>query len=155
MELVLDILINRHKINELEIIQLQMTNKAFYMFLYKNVKSLYKAYIKSDKYRQSVIHTLNYTSRIIDEFRHNNKILSNMIFDYIILCYENWHWLTMNEHYRARLNIPQALHFKAFLNDRQISISDILPNVHVTYTHFHRPTKSFSYYKTNIHSLLN
>ena len=148
MEGVIDILIRRKYINHMDVIHLQMTNKSTYMFLYERVNVLYKNYIQSDAYKERVVKTLNHSSLMIDAFVYtNNKLLTNMLFDFIIMCYENWHWLTMNDHYRNKLKLPQAPHFKAFLKERGITIHDILPNVQVTYTHFHRPSKSFSYYK--------
>lgn len=148
MESIVDVLIRNNTLGTMEIVRLQMTNKAMYIFLYERVNVLYKNYISSHAYKEHVIRRLNDTSRMIDAFVYNNRLLNKMLFEFTIACYENWHWLTMNEAYRMRLNFPQSPHFKSFLDERGLTIKDIIPKIQVMYTHFHRPSKSFAYYKT-------
>lgn len=146
------LLVTKHTntLDEIDLIHLHMINKEIYILLFPLVDNIYKKYLQSDKYKENVIRSLNYMANLIDEFEQSNKLLTNIIFDYIITCYENWQWLTMNEKYQHSFKIPVKHHFYQFLHERQLSMNDILPEVHVLYTHYHRPTKSFTYYKTTL-----
>lgn len=131
-----------------DVIRVQMVNKTMYINLFHRVKRMYDLYTKSDKFKTNAVNYLNKTSNIIDQFKWNNKLLTNMMFDYVITCYENWSWLTMNDSYKERLNLPKSKHFAFFLKEHGIAMHDILPPVEFHYTHQHRPTKTYTYYKT-------
>ena len=125
-----------------------MINKTMYVNLFHKVQYFYDNYIHSNKFKLNVITYLNKTSNIIDQFKWNNKLLTNMMFDYLITCYENWSWLTMNDSYKQRLKLPKSKHFTGFLKEHGIAMHDVLPPIEFHYTHQHRPTKTYTYYKT-------
>ena len=131
-----------------DIVHIQMLNKTLYVNLFHKVQHMYNVYIKSDKYKSSVLTYLNKTSHIIDQFKWNNKLLTNLMYQYLISCYENWSWLTMNDKYKQQLIFPKSKHFSYFLKDHGIAMHDVLPPIEFHYTHQHRPTKSYTYYKT-------
>lgn len=131
-----------------DLIRVQMVNKTMYINLFHKVRHLYEMYLDSDKFKYNVINYLNKSSNIIDQFKWNNKLLTNMMFEYIITCYENWAWLTMEESYKQRLKLPKSKHFTGFLKEHGIGMHDVLPPIEFHYTHHHRPTKTYTYYKT-------
>lgn len=137
-----------NKMGTIDLVNLQMTNKDLYVALYPIVQAKYQTYINSDLFKSRMVKTLNYASYMIDAFDYNNRILTNMMFEYVMTCYDNWHWLSMNDSYRSSLNIPTTPHFERFLRERHLTIDSILPKPQINYTHHHRPTKSFSYFKT-------
>ena len=131
-----------------DLVNIQMTNKDIYIALYPVVNEKYKEYVGSDLFKSRMVKTLNYYSYMIDAFDYNSRILTNMMFEYVMTCYDNWHWLSMNDSYRSSINLPTTTHFERFLAERNLTIDDILPKARLNYTHHHRPTKTFSYYKT-------
>jgi hypothetical protein len=130
-----------------DLVHLQMTNRSLYVTLYPHVERLYSLFVKSDKYRGNVIRELNELAYMINQFKWVNKILNNKMYEYLILCYENWSWITL-DNYKQLLIVPNSKHFSRFMQDRGIRMNELLPNVEFHYTHHHRPTKSFTYYKT-------
>jgi len=148
MDKIISIVVNNQSISDTDLIHLHLVNKQMYLSVYEYVNNRYKVYIQSDIFKQKTITSFNHSSYMIDAFEHDNKMLNNMMFEYVITCYDNWHWLSMCDNYRARLKIPSSQFFKTFLEERLLSISDILPKVQIHYTHHHRASKTFSYYKT-------
>lgn len=144
---VIDIVAMNQSLSKTDIANLQLVNTESYMCLFEVMQDKYKEYTHSDAFKQKVIRDMNQSSVLIDAFRQNNKIVTNMMYEYVMSCYENWHWISMDETYKNALEIPKGLIFNQFLEDHSIRIDDILPNFRVTYTHHHRPTKSFSYFK--------
>lgn len=144
---VLGIVAVNQSLSKTDIANLQLVNTESYMSLFEVMQERYKEYTHSDTYKHKVIREMNQISVLIDAFRQPNKIVSNMMYEYVMSCYENWQWISMDDTYKNALEIPKGLIFKQFLNDHNIRIDDILPNFRVTYTHHHRPTKSFSYFK--------
>lgn len=130
-----------------ELVQLQTVSKSTYLALFPVLHELYQQYLKSDKYRLRVLNEMNHLSYMIDQFKWQNKILNNKMYEYVILCYENWSWITLDNH-TQQLQVPSSNHFVKFLQEHGIQIHEILPNIEFHYTHHHRPTKSFTYYKT-------
>lgn len=147
-ESVLMLLCSADFLSDEDIIRVQMVNKTMYINLFPRVNMMYELFLNSDKYKIHIVNHLNKASHIIDQFKWNNKLLSNMMFDYIITCYENWSWLTMNDSYKQQLKFPKSKHFMNFLKEHFISMHDILPPIEFHYTHQHRPTKSYTYFKT-------
>lgn len=144
---VLGIVAVNQSLSKTDIANLQLVNTESYMSLFEVMQERYKEYTHSDTYKHKVIREMNQISVLIDAFRQPNKIVTNMMYEYVMSCYENWQWISMDDTYKNALEIPKGLIFKQFLNDHNIRIDDILPNFRVTYTHHHRPTKSFSYFK--------
>jgi hypothetical protein len=136
-----------HVFNLRDFVHLQMTDKSMYITCFPRVQKLYESYLKSDKYRRSVIRELNAVGYMINQFQWNSKILENKMYDYLIMCYENWAWITL-DNYKHELCLPTSAHFTRFMREHGIHIQDLLPAVEFHYTHHHRPTKSFTYYKT-------
>ena len=91
---------------------------------------------------------MNMLARLINEFEYNNNILHNKMYDYIIHCYRNWSWISMDEKYKRKLIIPTSKYFEKFLLEKCLKINDILPNYNTNYTHFHHQSKTVSGYKT-------
>jgi len=93
----------------------------------------------------AIILKINYTGNLIQELNLVCKISTNMMFEYIMLCYENWNLLL--EH-KSKLKIPNNTIFKQFLNEHNLDIDKIIPNIIFHYTHIHRPTKTYAFYKS-------
>lgn len=136
-----------HVLDTRDFIHLQMTNVSLYITCFPKVREMYDAYIKSDKYRKNVICELNTLAYMINQFQWKNKILDNKMYDYLIMCYENWSWITL-DNYKNDMCLPTSTHFTRFLQEHGIKIHDMLPAIEFNYTHHHRPTKSYTYYKT-------
>lgn len=136
-----------------DILHLCITNKGVFTQLSPMVDKRYDTYIKSDKYKSHVVLELNKLSFMIDQFKFNSKILTNLMFDYLMGIYEHWSWIVFDERYNREIKPPGSKHFSSFLYEKRLTMNDILPTVQFNYTHQHRPTKQFSYFKTmNIHS---
>lgn len=135
-----------HHLPDKDVANLQLVDTKMYMQLFEPMKSRYHVYTHSEEFRKGVVHNMNHMAMMIDAFGQHNTLLSHMMYEYVISCYEHWHWIIM-ENYRSSLVIPKNSLFKQFLHERNIRIKDILPEVRVTYTHHHRPTKSYAYYK--------
>jgi hypothetical protein len=136
-----------------DVVNLSLASKTLCIDLSTLVDTRYDEYVKSDKYKSHVILELNKMSFMIDQFKYNNQILTKLMFDYLMNIYEHWSWLVFDEMYHSRLKPPDSKHFVAFLKEKHLTMSDILPTVRFNYTHQHRPTKQFSYFKTmHIHS---
>jgi hypothetical protein len=148
IESVLMVICSTNCLLDEDIIRVQMVNKTMYVNLFHRVRHIYERYINSDKFKNNVVVYLNKTSNIIDQFKWNNKLLTNMMFDFIIACYENWSWLSMDDSYKQRLELPKSKHFTSFLKEHGIAMHDVLPPIEFHYTHQHRPTKTYTYYKT-------
>lgn len=136
-----------HVLDLRDLMNLQLTNKSMYVACFPKVHELYESYIKSDKYRRSVIRELNSVGYMINQFQWKNKILENKIYEYLIMCYENWSWITL-DNYKNDLQLPTSAHFTRFLKEHGIKIHELLPAIEFHYTHHHRPTKSYTYFKT-------
>ena len=143
----LHIVATKYLLDPKDLIHLHMVDKERYMSLYPKVREMYDAYLNSDKYRRDTIRDMNKMSNMINQFKWRNKILNNMMYDYIIICYENWSWITLNN-FKTKLKWPSSIHFERFLQEHGIKHNDLLPSVEFHYTHHHRPTKQFTYYKT-------
>jgi hypothetical protein len=137
-----------------DILHLCITNKVMFTQFSPMIDTRYNTYIKSDKYKSRVVLELNKLSFMIDQFKFNNKILTNLMFDYLMGIYEHWAWIVFDESYYLKVKPPGSKHFSFFLNEKRLTMNDILPTVRFNYTHHHRPTKQFSYFKTicSIHS---
>lgn len=133
-----------------DMVHLSLVNKSLCMDLAPRVDARYDAYIRSDGYKNRVVLELNKMSFMIDQFKYNNQILTKLMFDYLMGIYEHWSWIVL-EH-RDALQPPKSKHFVSFLREKHLTIHDILPPVRFNYTHQHRPTKQFSYFKTIDHS---
>jgi hypothetical protein len=136
-----------------DVIHLCLTNRMVFKQLAPMIDTRYDLYVKSDPYKSRVVLELNKLSFMIDQFKFNNKILTNLMFEYLMGIYEHWAWIVFEEHYNRQVQSPRSKHFLSFLNEKCLTMNDILPTVHFNYTHQHRPTKQFSYFKTmQIHS---
>lgn len=135
-----------NQLNVHDIANLQLVDTRMYMSLFETMQTRYREYTHSDDFKHQTLRMMNHTATMIDAFKQNNTLLTNMMYEYVIACYEHWHWIIM-ENFRGSLVIPKCSLFKQFLHERNIRIKDVLPEVRVTYTHHHRPTKSYSYYK--------
>lgn len=147
LSIVVQIIVNNKSMSDADIGRLQLVNKDMYMAFFENMQQRYRKHTQSDDFRNNVILSMNQTAMLIDAFQYNNKLLSNMMYEYVMSCYENWHWVIMHDKYKSSLVVPKNILFKQFLHERNINLKDILPEVRVTYTHHHRPTKSYSYFK--------
>lgn len=119
--------------------------RKWYMESYHEMLKRYQEFRKSDEYLSEMIRQMNHLGKIIQEFKTSSTILTNMMFEYTMLCYENWHILLEHKH---RLIIPHNDIFVCFCNEHHIKMNDIIPNGTVHYTHIHRPTKSYAFYKS-------
>lgn len=128
------------------LITFQLVNKKSYMLLYSKSTALYKKHIHLKNI--TIINEMNTLARLIDEFEYNNNILHNKMYDYIIHCYKHWSWISIEEQYKCKLNIPTSKYFEDFLVKKFLKIYDILPNYHTNYTHFHHQSQSASGYKS-------
>ena len=147
LSLVVQIIVNNQSMSDTDIGRLQLVDKDMYMALFDHMQQRYRKHTQSDDFRNKVILSMNQTAMMIDAFQYNNKLLSNMMYEYVMSCYENWHWVIMHDKYKSSLVVPKSTLFKQFLLERNINLKDVLPEVRVTYTHHHRPTKSYSYFK--------
>jgi hypothetical protein len=112
-----------------------------------DIEELYSHYLKSDEFKLSIMNDLNYLSKMIDEFKFNNQLLNNYMYEYIGLLFENRSWISMNEKYVNILNLPCNPFFKQFLKDKNIKRKDLLLNI--TYVFVDSDTsKNYSYFKT-------
>lgn len=134
------------RLSDTDVANLQLVDTQMYMSLFESMKERYQVYTQSDEFKQRVIQGMNYIATMIDAFGQNNTLLTHMMYEYVMSCYEHWHWIIMDNR-RSSLVIPNNVLFKQFLHERSIRIQDVLPDVHLTYTHHHRPTKSYAYYK--------
>jgi len=136
-----------------DILHLCITNKSMFTKLSPMVDTRYNLYIKSNKFKSRVVLELNKLSFMIDQFKFNNKILTKLMFDYLMSIYEHWAWIVFDESYNQQLKPPGSKHFSSFLHEKRLRLTDILPTIRFNYTHQHRPTKQFAYFKTMyIHS---
>ncbi len=125
--------------------KMSMTCTTCYMFSYKEMSERYEKYRRSDEYISNVIRHMNHLGNIIQDFKTASTISTNMMFEYTMMCYENWQFLL--EH-KNKLIIPHNPLFLHFCNEHHINIHNIIPNGTVHYTHIHRPTKSYAFYKS-------
>ncbi len=128
------------------LIDLQTVNKKTYLLLYSKVQAFYNTYIQSN--RMCVLKQMNTLAKLIDGFEYNNNILQTKMYKYVILCYENWSWICMEEQYKTKFMVPISVYFKLFLEQKHLTMKDILPNCCTNYTHFHHQTKSSSGFKS-------
>ena len=143
---VIGIVVDRFMSSDRDIGTLQLVATSMYIALFERMQTRYRRFTQSDEFRNKVILSMNHNSMMIDAFRYNNKLLSNMMYEYVMSCYEHWHWIIMQDN-KSSLIIPKSDIFKQFLHEHNIRLKDVLPDVRVTYTHHHRPTKSYSYFK--------
>lgn len=125
-----------------QFMQLQLFNKKLYLTLYPKVDSFYDAYVR--RQQLETITKLNNLAAIIDNFKYNNTILKSRMYEYIMLLYANWSVLSMNESLRSKVRIPTISYFREFLDEHAISISSILPQYKMHYTHYHHQSKTSS-----------
>jgi len=124
-----------------------LTSKFIFIYLLNDIEELYSHYLKSDEFKLSIMNDLNYLSKMIDEFKFNNQLLNNYMYEYIGLLFENRSWISMNEKYVNILNLPCNPFFKQFLKDKNIKRKDLLLNI--TYVFVDSDTsKNYSYFKT-------
>jgi hypothetical protein len=132
-----------------DLVNLSFINSRMYVNLHSYVNTLYTKFIKSNLFKNKVISLLNYKANIINDLKFNNSYVNELsnkyMYEYVILCYENWVWLSIDE-YKNKLNIPNSSIFTHFMDERKINMKSILPSVKFVYTHIHRPTKQFTYY---------
>ena len=102
-----------------DVFHLSFINSLLYITLHPYIDSLYFHFIKSEYSKTTVIHLLNYKSKIIHEFTCFNNLSNEFVNEFVILCYENWHWLSIDK-YKQKLKIPTSKLFT------QISIRKIL-----------------------------
>ena len=144
---VIGIVVDRSVSSDSDIGNLQLVDTSMYVTLFERMQTRYRRFTQSDDFRNRVIMSMNHNSTMIDAFRYNNKLLSNMMYEYVMSCYEHWHWIVMQDKYKTSLLIPKSELFKRFLHEHNIRLKEVLPEVRVTYTHHHRPTKSYAYFK--------
>ena len=123
-----------------------LLNKVTYISLYLDIEYHYNVYINSDKYRYFIINTLNSSAKMINEIM-TCKISEIILFDYLIMCYQNWNWLCI-EKYKQKLKIPHSHVFFCFLKSRFLTIEHILPSYNIKYIHSYIPEKEFKYYNS-------
>lgn len=128
-----------------EIATMSNTCIELYMKSHDNLKTGYREYNKSDLYISKLVTNLNFTGNLIQELNIPCKISTNMMFEYIMLCYENW--VILIEH-KNKLNVPSNRIFNSFLMEHHLDIDKIIPEFVFQYTHVHRPTKTYAYYKS-------
>lgn len=128
-----------------DILNLSFTNSGMYVHLYPYVDTLYIKFVKSDYFKKKVIDLLNYKANIINQFKYNTEISNKYMYEYLILCYENWIWLSIDE-YKKRLSIPKSSLYIHFLSEKKLDMKSVLPDIKFVYTHIHRPTKQFTFY---------
>ena len=116
-----------------------------YMRSHDALASRYLAYKRSDAYAISTIKHMNQTGRLIQEMRVGSAISTQLMFEYVMTCYENWSMLL--EH-KDQLMFPTNHAFVTFCKEHHLDIDQIIPDVVIHYTHVHRPTKSYAYYKS-------
>lgn len=116
------------------------TNKDMYMLCYHKLDNLYTS---SDVYKSNTVVQLNELSKNIDRDIDDEQ----QLFDFIIMCYDNWKWLSKEE-WRFKLNIPKSSCFNRFLIQRNLKMEHILPTYNISYTHVHRPSKQFAKFHT-------
>ena len=132
-------------LNDIDLARMSNTCVDLYMKSHGMLCTRYKQFQKSDFYMSAIILKINYTGNLIQELNLVCKISTNMMFEYIMLCYENWNLLL--EH-KSKLKIPNNTIFKQFLNEHNLDIDKIIPNIIFHYTHIHRPTKTYAFYKS-------
>ena len=128
------------------LVTFQLVNKKSYLLLYSKSRALWKQHIHLKNI--STLNEMNTLARLINEFKYNNNILHNKMYDFIIHCYTNWSWISMDEQYKSKLIIPSSKYFKMFLSSKHLKINDMLPKYSTKYTHFHHQSQSFSGYKS-------
>lgn len=116
-----------------------------YMKSYETLQERHSEYMKSEAYVDSVVTKINNTGRLIQEMNLSCQLATNMMFDYVMTCYENWSLLI--EH-KGKLRVPKNKLFANFLSEHSLDIDKIIPEVKFHYTHVHRPTKSYAFYKS-------
>lgn len=126
-----------------DIIATSITCIELYMRSQRTLSSRYMLFKRSDVYISSVLTKLDYTGQLIQELHFNCKISNNLMFEYVILCYENWNILIQH---KTKLKIPTNPIFKTFMIEHNIDIDKIIPEIIFNYTHVHRPTKTYAYY---------
>ena len=131
--------------NTKHILELQSMNKQLYLQLFPVVNNLYHKFIEDNDIKK--IKSMNNLALIIDQFKYNNNMLKSKMYQYIILCYENWSIISLNEYLKSNLLIPTTIFFKDFLAERNINMRDILPECKMSYTHYHHQSKTSSGFK--------
>ena len=122
-----------------------ITCVELYMKSYKLLRERYSDYMKSEAYISSVVTRINNTGRLIQEMNLGCQLATNMMFDYVMTCYENW---SLFIEHKAKLRVPKNRLFVSFLSEHSLDIDKIIPEVRFHYTHVHRPTKSYAFYKS-------
>jgi hypothetical protein len=102
-------------------------------------------YKRSDAYARQVIRQTNQMGRLIQEMKMGCTLSTNAMFEYVMTCYENWSLLL--EH-KDKLFVPTSPAFLQFCKEHHLDIDQIIPDVVIHYTHVHRPTKSYAFYKS-------
>ena len=128
-----------------DIASTSMVCVTMYMKSHDHLASRYLAYKKSDLYTNAMLSQMNHSGRIIQEMKMTCTISTNMMFEYMMMCYENWNVLL--EH-KDKLVVPTNPVFVKFCKEHHLDIDQIIPDVVIHYTHVHRPTKSYAYYKS-------
>ena len=129
-----------------DIAVLSITCSEHYMNFYHCLQNAYDEYIKSDTYKKRVIRQLNYETALIQDMRWSTKVSNNKIYEFLLVCYECWTWLS-KEPWRSKLKIPTNSVFCNFLKERGIDMNEVLPTFLIQYTHVHRPSKQYSRYE--------
>jgi hypothetical protein len=80
-----------------DIIATSITCIELYMRSQRTLSSRYMLFKRSDVYISSVLTKLDYTGQLIQELHFNCKISNNLMFEYVILCYENWNILIQHK----------------------------------------------------------
>lgn len=126
-----------------DIVSMSVSCIEMYMRSHGTLSSRHVLYKQTDAFILSVLKQMNYTSSLIQEIHFNCKITNVLMFEYVMLCYENWNILL--EH-KSKLKIPNNPLFLTFMTEHNIDIDKIIPDRKINYTHVHRPTKTYAYY---------
>lgn len=124
---------------------MSLTCVEAYMKSHTTLSERFLEYKRSDAYARQVIRQTNQMGRLIQEMKMGCTLSTNAMFEYVMTCYENWSLLL--EH-KDKLFVPTSPAFLQFCKEHHLDIDQIIPDVVIHYTHVHRPTKSYAFYKS-------
>lgn len=132
-------------LDTVDVATMSLTCIDAYMKSHAPLTDRYLEYIKSDAYARQVIRHTNQMGRIIQEMKMECAPSTNVMFEYVMTCYKNWNLFL--EH-KDKLFVPTNPAFIQFCKEHHIDIDQIIPDVVIHYTHVHRPTKSYAFFKS-------